>query len=153
MKKIILLTGVIFIAAAIYSCGSDSTVNNSSSSGSNYIFQNLLVEYSGSVQGEYHIYKMTTKRSKISVDFTGETDAGTSNFIVRIQAMSDSNTLAPLTIYETSDQTELNKTHTVTSPDLTTLDPLYLLFSVSLSRPPSGTKFVRIKSVNVKEVN
>jgi hypothetical protein len=149
MKKIILFTGLFAIAVVLGSCGSDTTTNPGTTDP--YFFKSDLLEYSNDSLGQNHVFFKTTKRGKVIVEFTGETDAGTDNFIVSIRAMSDTNSLAAVTIYQTSNSGDLNQAHTITSPDISTLDPLYLGFAVALSRPPSGTKYVRIKSIKVKE--
>ncbi|RPI13686.1 MAG: hypothetical protein EHM58_18025, partial [Ignavibacteriae bacterium] len=98
MKKLSLFLGFLLIAIAFGSCGKEDVVTPPASE---FIFEKDLVEFSG-VQGEQHIYFKTTPKTKLSVAFTGETDAGTSNFQVNITAVSDTvNSLIPITIYST----------------------------------------------------
>ncbi|RPI13685.1 MAG: hypothetical protein EHM58_18020 [Ignavibacteriae bacterium] len=116
-----------------------------------YFFQMDQIQFSGNTIGHQQIYFKTTKRTKISVEFTGETDAGSSNFIVSILAMDDSSSLAGTTIYYSSNQDEYNNAHFIVSEDISAIDPLYLAFRVELSRPPTGNKFVTMKNIRVSE--
>jgi hypothetical protein len=149
MKKLSLLTSLFFILVIIGSCGSDSTTTAPPVT-TGTVYEKDLIEFSGSVLGETHVYFKTTKRTKLNYEFTGETDAGNSNFNVVVEAAQDTVGGAITTnIFNTSDQATLNKTHTVVTNDLSSYDPLYLIFRVSLTRPPSGTKFVRLKNIKV----
>lgn len=148
MKKLSLLLGVILLTVFLTSCGSDSPT--STTGGSNpVIFTADSISVWGSASKDSNYYFQTTKRAKLSVEFTGETNCGDQKFSVVIEGKNSEGGLASITIF-TSPRTagEFNKTVTIESGDLSSLDPLFLHFKVSLVNP-GAFKYVKIKGIKV----